>query len=183
MKTLIFNGSPRANGNTSFLIDRLIAGLNGEVRLVNAYQANIAPCFDCRYCWEHAGCCINDQMQQIYAYIKECDNIVIASPLNFSELTGKLLMVMSRLQMFYANKRFLKFDTVIKRKKGAIILCGGGEGGPDKAISTAKLLLKSMNALPVGEVLALHTDTLPCQYDEQALIKLNMLTADFNGNE
>jgi len=47
-------------------------------------------------------------MQEIYKYIEECDNILIASPLYFSELTGKLLVVGSRLQTYFCARFFRK---------------------------------------------------------------------------
>ena len=86
MKTLIFNGSPRKNGNTVSLINRLMELMDGEFKVVDAYRSNISPCMDCRYCWKQPGCAIDDEMQEVYRYIEECDNIVIASPIYFSEL-------------------------------------------------------------------------------------------------
>ncbi|MGN1225158.1 MAG: NAD(P)H-dependent oxidoreductase, partial [Ruminococcus sp.] len=63
MKTLILNGSPRKNGDTAFLIQKLTEQLHGEYKIVNAYTANIAPCIDCRKCREQYGCIIDDEMQ------------------------------------------------------------------------------------------------------------------------
>ena len=90
MKTLILNGSPRVHGDTVSLINELTKSLDGEYRIVDAYRSNISPCLDCRFCWENSGCAIKDEMQEIYSYIEDCDNIVIASPIYFSELTGKM---------------------------------------------------------------------------------------------
>ncbi len=75
MKTLIFNGSPRREGDTVSLINKVIENVNGEYKIVNAYGCGIHPCVDCRYCWKNAGCCIGDGMQEIYEYIQECDNV------------------------------------------------------------------------------------------------------------
>ncbi len=91
MKTLILNGSPRKNGDTASLIERTTEKIVGEYRIVDAYRCNISPCLDCRYCWENSGCVINDEMQEIYKYIKECDNIMIASPLYFFGIDWKII--------------------------------------------------------------------------------------------
>ena len=181
MKTLIFNGSPRKNGNTAFLVNLLAKNLRGEVIINNTCEADIGPCRDCRYCWEHLSCSILDGMQKFYKEIVECDNIVIASSINFSELTGTLLNVASRLQMFYAARRFLNTEPVTKEKKGAIILCGGGDGKPDKAISTAKILLKTMNAHAISTICSLQTDTAPSSSDEQAIAQIIDLANQLNG--
>ena len=145
MKTLIFNGSPISNGNTVAIIDKLSKDLNGDIKIVNAYNANISPCVDCRYCWENKGCCFNDDMHEIYDYIQNCDNIIIASPIYFSELTGKLLDVGSRLQTYYCARHFRNETPIHKPKNGAVILVGGGDGNMDKAYDTACTLLHHMN--------------------------------------
>lgn len=41
MKTLIFNGSPRKDGDTVSLINELVDQLNGEYRIVNTYNCKI----------------------------------------------------------------------------------------------------------------------------------------------
>lgn len=122
MKTLILNGSPRPGGDTASLLRLLTEDLTGEHRQVDAYRADISPCVDCRFCWTHSGCAIQDEMQEIYAYIQACDNILIASPIYFSELTGKLLDVCSRLQTYYCARHFRQEKPITKAKKGAILL-------------------------------------------------------------
>ena len=129
MKTLILNGSPRKNGDTASLISIITQNIEGNYRIVDAYRCNISPCLDCRYCRQNDGCIIKDAMQEIYEYIQECDNILIASPLYFSELTGKLLDVGSRLQTYFCSRYFRGEDPIKKPKKGAVILVGGGDGG------------------------------------------------------
>lgn len=175
MKTLIFNGSPRKNGDTSFLVDKLKDILNGDIKIIYTYSSNIKTCSDCRYCWQNVGCCIDDDMQTIYNDIKDADNIIIASPLYFSELTGSLLSVLSRLQTFYASKRFLKVHQITKPKIGAIIICGGGDGSPKKAEDTAQCLLKMMNTSAYKTIYSLKTDTISSKNDEEALNQIIQL--------
>ena len=91
MKTLIFIGSPRKKGNSSTLAEELARQLEGEVKIIRAYDCNVKPCIDCRFCWKNNGCAVKDGMQEIYEDIQDSDNIVIASPTYFSELSGQLL--------------------------------------------------------------------------------------------
>ena len=128
MKTLIFNGSPRIQGDTISLVNKVIASIEGEYKLINAYQCEISPCIDCRYCWTNDGCARKDEMQEVYSYIQECDNILIASPVYFSELTGKLLDVGSRLQTYYGARFFRKAEPIAKSKRGAVILSAAVTG-------------------------------------------------------
>ncbi len=178
MKTLIFNGSPRPRGDTAYLVERLRQALPGEVKEIRAYSAKVRPCVDCRYCWTHTGCCIPDEMQQIYDDIREADCIVIASPVYFSGLTGVLMAMMSRLQMFYTARRFQKIEPITKIKQGAILLVGGGEGSPKHAESTARMLLRGMKVkgdIPV--VMSLATDSRPAREDADACAAVDALAA------
>ena len=180
MKTLIIFGSPRNDGCTAYLTKRLIKKLKGEVQMVNAYESAASPCIDCRYCREHPACMLKDDMQPIYEQIKESDNILIASPLHFSELSGPLLSLLSRLQVAYSARNFLKTEFFQKRKQGALILCGGGSGGAKKAEGTAKLLLAEMNASLDITVTSLHTDTIPPQKDGAPARDIDSLAAKWN---
>ena len=70
MKTLILNGSPRKNGNTTSLIDIIKEKICGEYMVIDTYRCVISPCLDCRFCWENRGCIIDDEMQEVYNYIQ-----------------------------------------------------------------------------------------------------------------
>ena len=182
MKTLIFNGSPRQNGDTSSLVRKITEEIQGEYRIVEAYRCNISPCLDCRYCWKNSGCAIDDEMQEIYKYIQECDNILIASPVYFSELTGKLLDVGSRLQTYFCAKFFRKEEPILKPKKGAVILAGGGDGRTDTAYRTACILLHHMNCHNIHEAVCSHnTNEKPAIEDENALLGLKGILDFFAG--
>lgn len=184
MKTLILNGSPRENGDTASLIKKVTEGITGEYRLVNAYRCNISPCVDCRYCRDHTGCAIRDEMQEVYEYIRTCDNILIASPVYFSELTGKLLDLGSRLQTYYCAAAFRKEKPVPKEKKGAVILVGGGDGRMDKAYSTACILLRHMNCRTIHELVSSHhTNEIPAADDRNAIHGTESIIRFFSDGE
>lgn len=180
MKTLVFNGSPRINGDTVSLIQMITEKIPGECKMVNAYRCNISPCLDCRYCWENSGCRLDDEMQDVYQYIQECNNILIVSPIYFSELTGKLLDVASRLQTYFCAAYFRKEEPIKKAKKGAVVLVGGGDGHMDKAYGTACALLHQMNCHDIHELVFSHnTNERPAIEDEKAVEGVNSILAFF----
>lgn len=181
MITLILNGSPRKNGDTMSLVHMIIPEIKGDYKIVNAYNCNISACLDCRYCWKSNGCKIDDEMQEIYDYIQECDNILIASPIYFSELTGKLLDVGSRLQTYFCSRFFRKEEPIAKTKKGAVILVGGGDGHIEKPYETATTLLHHMNCYNIHEVVYSHdTNDRPAVEDEKALEGVKRIIQFFN---
>lgn len=181
MKTLIINGSPRVNGDTESLVNIILKNVMGECKVLNAYRCVISPCLDCRYCWKNSGCVINDEMQEIYTYIQECDNILIASPICFSELTGKLLDVGSRFQTYFCARFFRKEEPIIKTKKGAVVLVGGGDGHSDKAYGTACILLHHLNCYNIYEAVCSHnTNEIPAIEDKQTIVGIQNIIHFFN---
>lgn len=158
MKTLIFSGSPRKNGETAFMIEELKMAMGGEFKEVNAYRADIRPCVDCRWCFEHEGCAIKDEMQEVYDYIQECDHIVLASPVYFEEITGTLLAMFSRLQTYFSARYIRKEEPVPKKKTGAVLLAAGSIGPREKAESTSEMLLRQLSCQSLGTVYVAKTD-------------------------
>jgi len=147
MQTLIINGSPRKNGGTAALISALKGLLHGKVDVIDTYYAGILPCNDCRHCWKNPKCAIDDGMQKVYEMIDEADNIVIASPIYFGELTGSLLSWASRLQYFWASRKFRNEKVISdKPRKGGVLLVDGGNGYMEAALTMAKRLLHQMGA-------------------------------------
>lgn len=182
MKTLILNGSPRKNGDTSVLIEEFLKSLEGDYKIINAYDCNIAACIDCRYCWKNEGCSIKDGMQEVYSYIQDCDNILIASPIFFTEISGQLLAVASRLQTYFCAKYFRKEIPIKKSKKGGIILAAGGNGKMDKGFSTASILLDTMNAKEMAPpVFSMKTDHIKPKDNLTAMDGVKQIALFFNG--
>ena len=169
MKTVIINGSPRMNGDTAALIDILKDAVHGEHKQFNVYDGSIRPCIDCRACHVNDQCSIQDAFSELLDAIDDADVIVLASPVYFSELTGPLLSVASRLQYVWVSNN-IRHRPVIsaKPRRGIIVLTGGGQGSVDKALHTATCLLRQMGAQSIDSVCSLHTDCLPARQDEEA---------------
>lgn len=168
MKTLIINGSPRRDGNTVSLIRELRSHLEGEVVELSAFYSNIAPCVDCRGCWETAKCVVHDEMQVIYD--DDFDNIVVASPVYYGTLPGQVLSLMSRLQPWHAAMYFIKAPLQQRPKKAAAILTAGGKGNEERAYHHLGALFKQLNASGFRDHVAIspNTDTFPASEDNHA---------------
>lgn len=182
MKTLILNGSPRPKGDTAALLERLIPQLTGEVRRFDACRRAFSPCVDCRACRERAGCVLRDDMEEIYDYLPECDSVLIASPLWFSQLSGPLLSLCSRFQTYFSARRFRGEEPLPKKKRGGVLLVGGGTGQPERAYATAKIILREIGCRDIYPLLCSHrTDELPAGEDEAVIAALPGLAAFLEG--
>lgn len=171
MKTLIINGSARKNGDTHSMIQELIKQLEGEYFILQAHSCNIHACVDCRYCWEHPQCCVQDGWQELDAYLRECDNVVIASPIYFCEITGPVLSVLSRLQVYWAAKTFRSEKLLTKPKRGGMILLGGGKGTATAPMNTAAVLLKQMNVKEIFDPVCCFTTDVCRAVDDERTMK------------
>lgn len=169
MKTLIINGSPRKDGDTATLVAAFMAELKGEVRVVTC-RDDIAPCNDCRYCWERSGCAIKDGMQAVYDYIDKCENIVLASPIWYSALSGPMLNIASRLQTLFIG-RFRRGEDHTPNKNGVLILTGAQphtKAAPEQSALTIMRNMRVMRPL-AATVYSLNTDNIPAAEDAAAL--------------
>lgn len=183
MKTLIINGSPRKNGDSMTLINEMTKFIEGEVKFVNTYKNNISGCVDCRYCFENKGCSINDEMQEIYKLIDEADNIIVSSPIYFSELTGSLLNFTSRLQTLFASRCIRKDNKFgLKKKNGVLVISAGGDSInlEERAIETANIIFRHMNTQSIGTVSTLKTNDISAKDDIEALNKSREIALELN---
>jgi len=170
MKTLILNGSPRKNGDIAALLDAFIGELKGEVRVLSMYDG-VSPCLDCRYCWTRPGCAVQDGMQEIYDFLPDCDNVVLASPVWFSSLSGPLLNLASRFQTYFAGRMFRKEPAPLTPKNGVVLFAGGEPGTEEPALKAAMTIFKMVNVRrpAVAVVRSMRTDALPAREDAAAL--------------
>lgn len=187
MKTLIFNGSPRAKGASSDIVAELRERLEeegGEVWVLETYRSDIAPCVDCRYCWSHETCCVQDGMQEIYAYLEACDNVVVVSPIYFMELTGPLLSVLSRLQIYFAARRFQGRQLLSKEKQGAVVLVAGSKKDSFQgAYRTAKICLRELRATEILEQGFHNTDCVSVREQEDFAEKMQQIVSVLQGHK
>ena len=184
MKTLILNGSPRKDGDTVFLIKKLLSRLQGDYKIVDCYTADIAPCIDCRSCREKLSCPMKDEMQKIYAYLLECDHVIIASPVHYAELSSGLLKVASRFQI-YSSAQIFRHDALpVIAKHCAVLLTQGGSGGAESAYETARLILQSIGIKEIYPLVCSgNTDRLPAADDEKAISDVLKLAEWLNRSE
>ncbi len=152
MKVIAFNGSPRVDGNTDILLkETLRAAEEGghEIRLFRLNLMNIKPCQDCGGCDSTGECVIDDDMNEIYAAIREADRIVLASPIFFFALSAQTKAMIDRCQSFWCEKYLLKkpIPGGPYGRKGLLLLVGGmkKEIGVRCSEETAKAFFRTVS--------------------------------------
>ena len=101
-KIVILNGSPRRNGNTSALVKEFTEGAESVGNTVTEFFLDKMDIHGCKGCFgghssKDCPCVQKDDMIQIYAAVRECDVIVMASPLYYWNMSGQLRTAVDRL--------------------------------------------------------------------------------------
>lgn len=100
-KILVVHGSPRANGNSQALADAFAEGAReagNEVMMIDVGRRKIAGCLACEYCFTHEGACVQqDDMQELYPLLRDCDTIVYAIPMYYYTWPAQIKAFMDRM--------------------------------------------------------------------------------------
>ncbi len=131
MKVIAINGSPRKEGNTYFLLNRVLdeinaAGIKTEIYSLAGKQ--IQGCIACYKCMQNKNgkCAVDkDIANELIAKMQEAEGILLGSPTYFSDVTAGMKALIERAGFVArANDYFLKrkvgAGVVAVRRAGAI---------------------------------------------------------------
>ena len=122
MKVVAFNGSPRPNGNTAIMIERVFGPLRDEgieTEIVQVGGHDIRGCRACYQCFERRDgyCIFTDLVNECLDKMREADGIILGSPTYFASMTPELKALIDRAGFVNsANNKFLA------RKVGAAVV-------------------------------------------------------------
>lgn len=108
MKVILVNGSPNKNGCTATALGEFekILKENGiETEQFYLGTDPIAPCRACRACKNLKRCVIDDRVNEFVAKAKECDGVVIGSPVHYAGASGAITTFLDRA-FFSSNRAF-----------------------------------------------------------------------------
>ena len=122
MKVILINGSPNAKGYTYTALEEVSKTLKSEgieTEIIHVGHKDIRGCIGCRQCKTKGKCVFNDIVNDIAPKFKECDGIVIGSPVYFASANGTLVSFIDRL--FYsmtADKTMKVGAAVVSCRRG-----------------------------------------------------------------
>lgn len=99
---VILNGSPRKNGNTSALVKAFTEGAKKSGNNVTEFFLDRMNIHGCKGCFgghssKECPCVQKDDMNKIYPAIRDCNVVVLDTPLYYWNMSGQLRIVMDRL--------------------------------------------------------------------------------------
>ncbi len=104
MKVLMINGSPHAEGNTYTALaemNKVFAAEGVEVEIVHVGKEAVRGCVACMSCTKTGKCAIDDIVNEVAEKLRECDGMVVASPVYYASPNGTLVSFLDRL--FYST--------------------------------------------------------------------------------
>jgi multimeric flavodoxin WrbA len=130
MKVVAFNGSPRKNGNTMYLIKKVLepveeSGINTEIIQVGG--RNIHGCRACFRCFDNKDnmCSVKDDIfNECFAKMVEADAIIIGSPTYFANVTAEIKALIDR-----AGLVAIANSGLLENKIGAAVTAERRAGG------------------------------------------------------
>ena len=138
-KILVVTGSPRMNGNTDLLADAFIEGAkssDNKVYRFDAGKADIKGCMDCKYCFKNEGKCRQeDDMQEAYKLLRECDVLVFVSPICYFNFSAQMKAFIDRMYCGIPNPFATKSSALLTVQAGAEL------DGASNAIGAYKMIV------------------------------------------
>ena len=99
-KVVIFNGSPRKDGNITTILDTIAQGVRdtgAEASYHILFKMKFMACQGCFACRLQGDCIINDEVHDVLQKVKEADAVVIGSPIYMMQVTGPVKNLYDRL--------------------------------------------------------------------------------------
>lgn len=174
MKITLINGSARANGSCSYLLDKMICAFKkNEFDAVkyNISQMNIAYCTGCKHCYEDGKCIQHDDAEVIVKDILSSDYVVIASPSYWADVPGQLKTFFDRNTPYgdTNDNRTLKANKQIKGI-GIAVRAGKSEKENEVILDFIDHYYGHLGIIPLKRFSVRETDSLDDLLRQQSII-------------
>lgn len=160
-RILILRGSPRENGNSSALAERISDGAReagSDVENVYLHPLDIRACDACDECMGTNGVCvIKDDMQSLYPKVAGADAIVFASPIYWFTISAQMKLFIDRLYAFQGSH----WKELIGKKAAIVLTYGDTDlytSGGINAIHTFESIFRFLKIEIIGMVYGTASD-------------------------
>ncbi len=139
-KIVAFNGSARKNGNTQFLLNSFLEGVEKSgayFEKIDAHKINLEYCNGCLRCNLIKRCAIRgDEWNELSAKILGSDVLVFATPIYFHHVSGQLKKIIDRFRSFVhvqITEAGLKHTPHVEWNKDFVLLLSLGSSSNEDA--------------------------------------------------
>jgi len=125
MKVVTILGSPRKDGNSAILTQEIIdiaKKSNNNIQSFHLNKLNYKGCQACMSCKTKTDyCVINDDLKEVLEAIRDCDALVLASPIYFADITAQMKGLIDRTYS-YLVPDFLNKPEPTRLKTGKTLI-------------------------------------------------------------
>ena len=171
MKAICIIGSPRSNGSSGIIMDKIIEGMK-DVGIESCRyclgKMNINFCIGCKKCYEDCGMCVQkDDMNIIMKDLFEADIVIIASPSYWGDITGQLKVFIDRNTPFCDTNE--KRKCLPAGKKGISVAIRAGQSDRENLhiIETIEHYYGHLGIKPIGRLSIKGIDTVEDLYRKE----------------
>jgi len=138
LKIVVINGSPRLNGNTSYLVDVALeeaTGLGVDVEKITLSQYDVKPCLGHEECASYKKCLQDDDAAVILNKFQQADGVILATPVYYYNVSAQMKAFIDRNYFIYKKEQ-----SYSARAAGIIIVAE--EEGIEETLVSLKLFAK-----------------------------------------
>jgi len=124
VKVLLINGSPKASGNTARALTEMVKIFKKEgieTEIVQVGHLAVRGCVSCFGCARSGKCVYDDIVNEVAEKFRECDGLVVGSPVYYAGANATLTAFLTRL--FYStrfDKRMKVGAAVVAARRGGL---------------------------------------------------------------
>lgn len=129
MEIVVFNGSPRADGNTAGLLQAALAGMpaDAQVQVIDLYSLLPMPCTACGCCKTQDTCMFSD-LSETDVLLRRADAFIWALPVYNYSVPAPVKALLDRFQRYYELKERGE-EVFADCKRPALLLLTAGRTG------------------------------------------------------
>jgi len=135
MKIIGFIASSRKEGNTAWVVNKILEGAKGQGAETQSWcfgGLDINPCCGCSGCKKGGKeCVVNDDMQGIYAAFADADAVVLGSPVYMGQMSAQAKIFTDRLYACISPKFSPYYKENARKKKMILVFT---QGNPDATL-------------------------------------------------
>src|SRR5208283_981536 len=175
MKVVGFNGSPRKEGNTAVLIQKVFREMENEgieTEFVQLSHKSIHGCASCYQCLEKKNkrCAVNDDAANEYIEkISGAQGVILGSPVYFMDVTPEMKALIDRVGFVSRSN-----GGMFRNKVGCLVAAARRTGAVHTLDSMSHFFL-SMDIIIVGRAIGIGRDRGDVEKDEEGMLLAELL--------
>lgn len=150
MKIVAIEGSPRLNGNTSYLTDLVLKGAASrgiETERIILNSLNIHPCQNHDDCRSRTSCFWEDDAAQVLDSFAAADGVILSSPVHWDNVSAQM-------KLFIDRCIFLRRHNEKPRARAIGLIAVGNSSGTNETVAALKRFIAQLDALSPDKVVS-----------------------------